>query len=113
MPSASATWRVSNSSLAASPGPAPNFDARLSFECSDETRRRTQSVRSLAATPSRLVARTIFSSSSRLSSEKVRTPCVKYASSIASSALTGCMKQSVASGSVRATRRTSPIDATS
>ena len=73
MPSASAAWRAANSSGFASCGATPNFDARLSFECSDDTRRRTQSVRSDALR----VARMIFSSSSIESRLNVRTPCLK------------------------------------
>src|SRR3546814_7561906 len=72
MPSASAAWRAANSSALVSPGIAPNLDARLSLERSDDTRSRTHNVRSVAS----LVARMIFSSSSIESRLKVRTPCV-------------------------------------
>ncbi len=73
MPSASATWRAAISSSLASLSSTPNLDARLSLLCSEETRRRTHSSRSVA--PS--VARTILLSSSSESSEKVRTLCWK------------------------------------
>src|SRR3546814_4934884 len=69
MPSASAAWRVAISSSRVSPSSAPNLEARLSSECSDDTRRRTHSSRSVAS----LVARMILASSSIESSEKVRS----------------------------------------
>ena len=74
MPSASATWRAAISTGAASSACTPNFDARLSLECEEETRSRTHSVRSVAATPSFDVAATILSSSSMLSRLNTRTP---------------------------------------
>ena len=76
MPSASAAWRAACSTGAASSTPTPNLAARLSLECADDTRRRTHSVRSVAATPLTEVAATIFSTSSTLSSENTRTPWV-------------------------------------
>src|SRR3546814_5258960 len=48
MPSASAAWRAANSSALVSPGIAPNLDARLSLERSDDTRSRTHNDRSVA-----------------------------------------------------------------
>ena len=111
MPSASDAWRAAISSAFTSCGSAPNLEARLSLRMIGRDAQPDEQVEVGRGTPS--VARTIFSSSSSVSRLKVFTPCVEIGLGDGFLGLHRVHEAQAASGSVSATSRTSPSEATS